>query len=90
MSTKKQVATKLAARKANLTSVKQSKTVTDMRSLCLEIGDSEYKKYKATDDLANAAMSLAAYKQAIDASKAQLVYNKLNGTTAKIAFLEEK
>ena len=87
---KKEVIKKVATRKSNVTVFKKSTNVTDVRALCLEIGDSEYKKYKVSDDLTNAAMSLAAYKQAIDASKAQLVYNKMNGTTTKIKFLDEK
>ena len=75
--------------KNEVTITKKSVSVTDMRSLCLEMGDSEYEKYKATDDLAHAALSLAAYKQAIDAAKIQLTYNKMNGTPGKIIFLEE-
>ncbi len=72
-----------------MTITKKSVSITDMRSLCLEMGDSEYQKYKATDDLAHAALSLAAYKQAIDAAKVQLTYNKMNGASDKIKFLEE-
>lgn len=74
---------------SKITVIKKSVTITDMRKACLEMGDSEYQKYKDTDDLAHAAVSLSAYKQAVDAAKVQLTYNKMNGSQQKIKFLEE-
>ena len=80
----------MSDKKTTAVSTKNSKSLTigDLRGKCLEIGDSQFNEYKKTKDLSNAAASLAGYKQAIDAAKTQLTYQKMNGKLKKIDFLE--
>ena len=66
-----------------------SKTVGDLRKNCLKIGDSQYSLYVVSEDLSHAAAALAGYKQAIDAAKTQLTYQKMSGRVKKIDFLED-
>lgn len=68
--------------------VSTSKTLGDVRKNCLKIGDSQFGKYQATEDVGHAAAALAGYKQAIDAAKTQLVYQKISGRVKKIPFCE--
>jgi len=67
----------------------KSSTIGDLRKNCIHIGDSQYSLYIATEDLGHAAAALAGYKQAIDAAKTQLTYQKMSGRVTKVAFLEE-
>ena len=91
-STAKKQIRAVARRKAvNLVSaraVNNSKTLGDVRKNCLKIGDSQFGKYQATEDVGHAAAALAGYKQAIDAAKTQLVYQKISGRVKKIPFCE--
>lgn len=84
---KPQCKTKAALKVKNKKSA--SLTIGDLRGKCLEIGDSQFDEYEKTKKLSSAAAALAGYKQAIDAAKTQLIYQKMNGKLKKIDFLEE-
>tara|TARA_R100001244_G_C5124734_1_gene124314 strand:- start:308 stop:604 length:297 start_codon:yes stop_codon:yes gene_type:complete len=66
-----------------------SKTLGDVRKNCLKIGDSQLGKYQATEDIGHAIAALAGYKQALDSTKTQLVYQRISGRVKKIPFCEE-
>jgi hypothetical protein len=93
------VTTKLVVKKA-ATAVKTSvpiliqvykvtKTIAELRTNCLKIGDSQYKKYVETGDVGHAAAALAGYKLGINATQTQLTYQKITGRINKIKFCEE-
>jgi hypothetical protein len=69
---------------------KQIKTmnVTDVISVTQEMGDTLANQYNKTKDLKVAQISLSAYKTAINAAKAQVIYKKLTGNPDKIKFFE--
>lgn len=64
-------------------------TVTTVRKQLQTIGDLTATLYNQTGDLKAAQTALQAYNGAISASKAQLIYKKLAGKPAKIAFFED-
>ena len=71
--------------------MKKTKTVTinDVRQACQSIGDSINDTFKATGDLKAAQGAISAYSTAISAAKAQLIYKKLTGTPAEMAFFKD-
>lgn len=62
--------------------------VTDVINVTRDIGDRLSTSYEATGDVKVASAALDAYKTAIAGSKAQLIYKKMTGKPAMIAFLE--
>jgi hypothetical protein len=62
--------------------------VTDIITVTQEIGDTLANKYHESKDLKVAQISLSAYKTAISAAKAQVVYKKLTGSPDNINFFE--
>jgi len=84
----KAVARRKATSLVSARALGNSKTLGDVRKNCLKIGDSQFGKYQATEDVGHAAAALAGYKQAIDAAKTQLVYQKISGRVKKIPFCE--
>ena len=66
-----------------------TKTIAGVRTNCLRIGDSQYRKYVDSGDVGHAAAALAGYKLAIDATKTQLTYQKITGRNKRIDFCEE-
>ena len=68
---------------------KATKTISGLRTNCLTVGDTQYKKYVDTGDVGHAAVALAGYKLAINATQTQLTYQKITGRTNKIKFCEE-
>lgn len=66
-----------------------TKTIAGVRTNCLRIGDSQYRKYVDSGDVGHAAAALAGYKLAITATQTQLTYQKITGRTTKIKFCEE-
>ena len=71
--------------------MKKTKTVTinDVREACQSIGDKVNDTFKATGDLKAAQSAISAYSTAISAAKAQLIYKKLTGTPAEMAFFKD-
>ena len=74
---------------ALMTKPRATKDIKGVRKNCLKVGDTQYKKYVDTGDVGHAAMALAGYKLAIDATKTQLTYQKITGRGKKIDFCEE-
>jgi len=66
-----------------------TKTIAGVRTNCLRIGDTQYRKYVDSGDVGHAAAALAGYKLAITATQTQLTYQKITGRTTKIKFCEE-
>ena len=62
--------------------------VTDVIKVTQEIGDVLSSQYHISKDLKVAQGALSAYKTAISAAKAQLIYKKLTGTPASIEFFQ--
>ncbi len=62
--------------------------VTDVIKVTQEIGDVLSNQYHASKDLKVAQGALSAYKTAISAAKAQLIYKKLTGTPTEIEFFK--
>jgi len=62
--------------------------VTDVIRVTQEIGDVLSNQYHTSRDLKVAQGALSAYKTAIGAAKAQLVYKKLTGTPSEIEFFK--
>jgi hypothetical protein len=69
---------------------KQIKTVnvSDVISVTQEMGDTLANQYNRSKDLKVAQISLSAYKTAISAAKAQVIYKKLTGSPDRIKFFE--
>lgn len=69
---------------------KQIKTsnITDVIAVTQEIGDTLATQYHESNDLKVAQTGLSAYKAAISAAKAQVIYKKLTGKPASIKFFE--
>lgn len=69
---------------------KQIKTigVSDVISVTQEMGDALANQYNRSKDLKVAQTSLSAYKTAINAAKAQVIYKKLTGNPDRIKFFE--
>jgi hypothetical protein len=69
---------------------KQIKTmnVSDVISVTQEMGDVLANQYHKSKDLKVAQTSLSAYKTAINAAKAQVIYKKLTGNPEQIKFFE--
>jgi hypothetical protein len=74
------------------TTVKAIKTqdVEDVLNVTRDLGDQLNNMFQSTKDLKVAALALSGYKTAIGAGKAQIVYKKLTGSPASIAFFEGK
>jgi hypothetical protein len=66
----------------------KTNNVTEVISVTQEMGDSLATQYNKTKDLKVAQISLSAYKTAISAAKAQIIYKKLTGTPEVIPFFE--
>tara|TARA_R110002020_G_scaffold36503_5_gene109797 strand:+ start:7621 stop:7971 length:351 start_codon:yes stop_codon:yes gene_type:complete len=66
-----------------------TKTIAGVRTNCLRIGDSQYRKYVESGDVGHAAAALAGYKLAITATQTQMTYQKITGRTTKVKFCEE-
>lgn len=62
--------------------------VNDVRETCQQIGDKLKDNFDKTEDLKVAQGSISAYRTALAASKAQLVYKKLTGMPMEIDFLK--
>lgn len=62
--------------------------VTDVIKVTQEIGDELSSQYSLTKDLKVAHEALSAYKTAISAAKAQVVYKKITGKPGIITFFE--
>lgn len=62
--------------------------VTDVIKVTQEIGDVLSTQYYTSKDLKVAQGALSAYKTAISAAKAQIVYKKLTGTPTSIEFFQ--
>jgi hypothetical protein len=62
--------------------------VTDVIKVTQEIGDELSSQYSSTKDLKVAHGALSAYKTAISAAKAQVVYKKITGKPGIITFFE--
>jgi hypothetical protein len=67
-----------------------TKNVSDVIKVSQEIGDQVSDIWTETKDFKAAQTALAAYKTAIAAAKAQLIYKKLTGKPGTIKFLEDK
>ena len=69
---------------------KQIKTlnVSGVITTAQEMGDALANQYNKTKDLKVAQISLSAYKTAISAAKAQVIYKKLTGNPEMIKFFE--
>lgn len=65
-----------------------TKNVTDVIEVTRTIGDKLANKFEQSKDLKVAQISLSAYKTAIGAAKAQVIYKKLTGNPDSIAFFE--
>lgn len=66
----------------------KTKNVSDVIKTTQNIGDNLASTFEETRDLKVCALSLSAYKTAIAAAKAQVIYKKLTGKPTKVAFLE--
>lgn len=62
--------------------------VTDVIKVTQEIGDILSSQYHTSKDLKVAQGALSAYKTAISAAKAQIIYKKLTGTPDSIEFFK--
>lgn len=62
--------------------------VTDVVTVTQEMGDTLAIQYHKSKDLKVAQTSLSAYKTAINAAKAQVIYKKLTGNPDRIKFFE--
>ena len=62
--------------------------VTDVIKVTQEIGDVLSTQYYTSKDLKVAQGALSAYKTAISAAKAQIIYKKLTGTPSSIEFFQ--
>lgn len=90
MANTKTPAKKSTAVKAKVIKVKvATTTITTVRKQLQSIGDKTAMLYNETNDLKAAQTALQAYNGAISASKAHLIYKKLVGKPAKIAFFED-
>lgn len=63
-------------------------TVKDVIAVTQSIGDNLASKFESSGDLKVCNLSLSAYKTAISAAKAQVIYKKLTGKPTKVPFLE--
>lgn len=68
----------------------KTKGVTDIIAVTQDIGDALTTQYHESKDLKVAQTGLSAYKTAISAAKAQVIYKKLTGNPASIKFFEDK
>lgn len=68
---------------------KQSKNITSVIINTNDMGDTLKVVFDRTKDIKVAHESINAYKTAINAAKAQLIYKKLTGSPETIAFFEE-
>lgn len=64
-------------------------TVTDIIRVTQDIGDTLATQFEKDKDLKVAQTSLSAYKVAINAAKAQVIYKKLSGKPASIPFFSK-
>jgi hypothetical protein len=55
----------------------------------VEVGDKCVKKFNKTSDLGAAKVGLDAYKTAVRAAKAQIMYKRLTAGPKKIKFFED-
>jgi hypothetical protein len=62
--------------------------VTGIIEVTQQIGDTLATKFNKSNDLKVAQISLSAYKTAISAAKAQVIYKKLTGSPDSIEFFE--
>lgn len=76
------------ANKTNKTTIKTD-SVTSIIRVTQDIGDTLAAKFNETQDLKVAQISLSAYKTAISAAKAQIIYKKLTGTPKSISFFKD-
>ena len=67
----------------------KTKTVKDVIIITTKMGDKLNAVFNQTDDIKVATTSLNAYRTAIQASKAQIIYKKLTGRPSVIDFLED-
>lgn len=66
----------------------KTENVTDVIAVTQRIGDKLANQYEKANDLKVAQTSLSAYKTAISAAKAQVIYKKLTGNPEMIKFFE--
>ncbi len=65
----------------------KSKTIEDVRDICLSIGDTLNDNFKTTGDVKVAQTAISAYSAAIKCATVQLIHKKLTGVPAEMAFL---
>ena len=70
------------------TEIVKTKNVTDVIAVTQKIGDALATKFDSGKDLKVAQVSLSAYKTAIGAAKAQVIYKKITGNPEAIKFFE--
>lgn len=63
--------------------------VSDVIAVTQKIGDTMATKFEDSNDLKVAQISLSAYKTAIGAAKAQVIYKKLTGNPSRVKFFED-
>jgi hypothetical protein len=66
----------------------KTKNVTDVIAVTQNIGDTLATQFEKSKDLKVAQISLSAYKTAIGAAKAQVIYKKLTGNPQSINFFK--
>ena len=67
----------------------KTKQVGEIRDELVRIGDQANDAYKKNEDVATAKLAVAAYGQAINAAKTQVMYKRLTGQPGKMKFLED-
>jgi hypothetical protein len=70
--------------------VTKTENVTDVINVTRDMGDKLNTMFEKNKDLKVAHLSLNAYRTAIGAAKAQLIYKKLTGSPETVKFFEEK
>ena len=70
--------------------VTKTENVTDVINVTRDMGDKLNTMFEKNKDLKVAHLSLNAYRTAIVAAKAQLIYKKLTGSPETVKFFEEK
>ena len=65
----------------------KSKTIEDVRDVCVSIGDTLNDNFKITGDVKVAQTAISAYSAAVKCATVQLIHKKLTGAPSDMGFL---
>lgn len=67
----------------------KSRTIEDVRNVCVSIGDTLNDNFKVTGDVKVAQTAISAYTTAVKCATVQLIHKKLTGTPSEMGFLTD-